>query len=685
MPIATLSIDLEARLARLENDLQRATRLVEQQAGRMESSFGKAATTLKGLTGLLSADMAVRWMVDFVRITTNGLDKLNDLHDATGSSVENLSALEDIAARTGTSIETAGSALVKFNKELTDAKPGSEQAEIFKRLGLDAAELRKIDPAEALLRTAQALATFADDGSKARYIQALFAKSVQEAAPFLKDLAEAGQLNATVTTAQADAAEKFNKQLFDLQKNSQDAGRAILSEMLPALTEVLARWKALKESFGGGLSGLAAGLSEPAFRDAGEAIDHYTKKLRDLQQARAAETRPLMLAYGEADYKAEVARINKFLDFYTRTASAMGKLGAGAGRGLVNPESAAGKAPSIGDLPPKSGGGEGTSEVEKYAKKLEDATVAALDLSNAEKLAFDISAGRLPGLTAAQQDYLETLAKGIDDLKLKIGAMNTPLEAFRTSELSAAEGVNKALDDEKLKRWNDQRDRFNALIAATPTAKLEETRADMLALAAALERGTISEQQFTEAAQTRLGTLPDVLQKSTQMAEELGTALSDAAGSALMNFGSLGDVLASLEKQLIQIVLQQTVLNPFKTWITSKLIGFGFADGGAFDGGKLVPFANGGVVDSPHLFRFANGGAMSTGVMGEAGPEAVIPLQRGPGGKLGVRGGGGVTVIQHNTFQGGASANELAAWSVATKQATINAIVDAQRRGRTLQ
>ena len=42
----------------------------------------------------------------------------------------------------------------------------------------------------------------------------------------------------------------------------------------------------------------------------------------------------------------------------------------------------------------------------------------------------------------------------------------------------------------------------------------------------------------------------------------------------------------------------------------------------------------------PTAFRFANGGGFSKGIMGEAGPEAVIPLRRGADGKLGVSGGG---------------------------------------------
>lgn len=65
---------------------------------------------------------------------------------------------------------------------------------------------------------------------------------------------------------------------------------------------------------------------------------------------------------------------------------------------------------------------------------------------------------------------------------------------------------------------------------------------------------------------------------------------------------------------------------------------------GGLLGGSPTPFAKGGaftntVVDTPTLFRFAKGGAI--GEMGEAGPEAIMPLKRGPDGSLGVQMHGG--------------------------------------------
>ena len=62
-----------------------------------------------------------------------------------------------------------------------------------------------------------------------------------------------------------------------------------------------------------------------------------------------------------------------------------------------------------------------------------------------------------------------------------------------------------------------------------------------------------------------------------------------------------------------------------------------FANGGAFAQGKVMPFANGGVVSSPTAFPMRGG----RGLMGEAGPEAIMPLTRGADGRLGVQAAGG--------------------------------------------
>ena len=73
-----------------------------------------------------------------------------------------------------------------------------------------------------------------------------------------------------------------------------------------------------------------------------------------------------------------------------------------------------------------------------------------------------------------------------------------------------------------------------------------------------------------------------------------------------------------------------------------------FEKGGSFAQGRVMPFAKGGVVAQATSFPMRGG----TGLMGEAGPEAIMPLTRGADGRLGVQAAGGgrpVTVVMNIT------------------------------------
>lgn len=105
---------------------------------------------------------------------------------------------------------------------------------------------------------------------------------------------------------------------------------------------------------------------------------------------------------------------------------------------------------------------------------------------------------------------------------------------------------------------------------------------------------------------------------SSVAAASSSAAVGGAAG------GVLGDVVDAFTDKLFAIG------------------GLGFRDGGAFGpAGPIHAFAAGGIVAAPTLFRFANGGASARGLMGEAGPEAILPLTRDSAGRLGVRAAGG--------------------------------------------
>lgn len=126
----------------------------------------------------------------------------------------------------------------------------------------------------------------------------------------------------------------------------------------------------------------------------------------------------------------------------------------------------------------------------------------------------------------------------------------------------------------------------------------------------------------------------------------LETNLTDFIKTGKFNFDKFTqDILTDIEK----IIVRSAIVKP----LAEGLLNFGAttnsgngqlpasnsnysataAHGYAFDGG-IKRFATGGIVSGPTSFGYGSG---SRGLMGEAGPEAILPLTRGSGGNLGVQ------------------------------------------------
>jgi len=103
----------------------------------------------------------------------------------------------------------------------------------------------------------------------------------------------------------------------------------------------------------------------------------------------------------------------------------------------------------------------------------------------------------------------------------------------------------------------------------------------------------------------------------------------------------LNDALKSVANTIVDTVYS-IAIKP----VTGALGGL-LAQGVAGVMGAGMPFANGGIVGTPTTFPMRGG----RGLMGEAGPEAIMPLARGPDGRLGVQAGGGraVNVVMNIT------------------------------------
>jgi len=130
--------------------------------------------------------------------------------------------------------------------------------------------------------------------------------------------------------------------------------------------------------------------------------------------------------------------------------------------------------------------------------------------------------------------------------------------------------------------------------------------------------------------------------EAERLARGFGRVVSDALTGAAVKGREADDVFRSLVSRLSTLALN-AAFRPLEQGIAGLLQGavggaLPFASGGAFQSGRVIPFAEGGVVAAPTYFPLANG---QTGLMGERGAEAILPLRRGPDGRLGVAAGGG--------------------------------------------
>ena len=177
---------------------------------------------------------------------------------------------------------------------------------------------------------------------------------------------------------------------------------------------------------------------------------------------------------------------------------------------------------------------------------------------------------------------------------------------------------------------------------------------------------------------TSLAELVDPVNQVTSAANTIGTAFTDSFTSvingsattqeALANFfGNIGKYFLDMAAQIIQKMITMAILNQVLGLLPGlgssasgfNLGGFGnlASDAGSGISGFLAGAAgilgnakgnafDGGLVTKPTMFAYANGGVGRFGLMGEAGPEAIMPLQRDSSGRLGVQAsGGGGTVI----------------------------------------
>jgi hypothetical protein len=169
-----------------------------------------------------------------------------------------------------------------------------------------------------------------------------------------------------------------------------------------------------------------------------------------------------------------------------------------------------------------------------------------------------------------------------------------------------------------------------------------------------LEASLASATSMTAAFQTELAGMQDTMlytgREVQSMSRAIGGGLRRAFDGVVFDGMRLSDALRGVARSMVDAAYN-TAMRPVQTALggaisngLNSLVGgiLPFQKGGAISRGRVMPFARGGIVQGPTPFPMRG----ATGLMGEAGPEAIMPLRRGPDGRLGVAAAGGPAPVQ---------------------------------------
>lgn len=621
MALATLTVDFNARLANLETAVKRSADMTEKQASAMSKAFDGATAAVRNLGGVLAGVFAVGTVTAQFRAMVDGLTEIANAADATGASVESLSALDDVARRNGRSIGDVTELVQELNKALKETDD-SNQAKALAAIGLSAQELRRLDPGEAVKVLADRLNELEDGGNKTRIALTILGESAGQYAPLLKEIAREGALVASITKEQAEAARDYNRQVATATVELSNFGRQLALDILPVLTRYTRELNAASEANLTLSDRLKLGLSVPA--SAGENLNKLRDELDRLNQSRQSfEARGMSTTAIDNN----IESVQRRIDYFKRLQ---------AEQALADAASYSNEGRSGRQLAPDISAILATPKTVKVPKDTSEAMRrAAQEMADGWSpltLRWELGPADFAQDTNAQlADWVAEADVKLDSIIAKYRDLAEPAEKYRREIeiITALEAQGKLTAEEAFKAR-------------------EKMYEDM-------ERST---EAVTKA-----------VQKQKSAAEELGLTFSSAFENAIVSGESLRDVLQGLSQDIARMIIRKSVTEPLADAVSDFTKGinwgdlFKFADGGIMSSSGPVPlrkYAGGGIANSPQLAMFGEGSV----------PEAYVPV---PSGKIPVemRGAGATVVVHQNmTFNGNADRATMAAWAAQIKEQT---------------
>lgn len=687
VPLASLDIEVSAGSAKLKTDMDRITSIVNSSSNDIKSKMGGVADVIKNsvgksmegiglnaeglvgklggiglaVTGIGAAAGGVAALGAAFNASVKNASELYDISLKTGASVESLSALQPVAKLAGSNVEEVSGALVKLSKNL-EATGGMSKntSDALKRLGISVKDIAGKDSAEQLYVIAKGLETMGSGSAKAAVATELLGKAGAQQLPFLKELAEKGLDNVKITTEQAIAAKQYEQGLIQLSIAKDKLTKKIGMEMIPAGNALISMFNdavASENGLGQSSEKLAKDghVKNWAF-EGGKAVASLIDILVAAKDATmlvasglagAIRVTKAALSGGDIqaaldttknqfnEYKGNLANFDRFSQDYVKKfetnkgklADAMDFTGTNGGK----------TANAAGDAFLKL--------LEARSKKLEEGEYSLLRYQAIEKGVADAAGPLIDAIKRLDETkQTDAWAQG---LKLQNDQMDFQItlvgKTAKEIEILNVQQKNSIALEQKLIELQKTKGEVSADAIASMRRSTDEATQYQID---AIKRRQMAEEDWSTGATLAFKKYAEDAQNAGTMAQQSISNGMRGAEDALVSLCTTGKAdftkfANSIISDMMRMYIRAALLAPLM-----KSMGFGGATGAAaapmpnangnvFSGGRVQAFANGGVVGQPTTFGMAGGG---TGLMGEAGPEAIMPLARDGSGKLGVRG-----------------------------------------------
>lgn len=688
-----LNVDLTATgFARITSQVDKTV----ADFGRLSKQTSLISTAMNSAFAALGVGLSVAGFTEMIKSSIELGDTLKDLSKSTGISVENLSGLQVAAKQSGSDLDSIATSINKLSVNM------GKDGEAFKQLGIDAK-----DPLEAFAQLSDVFNSIQDPQQRAAFGATALGKAWAGTAPLLAEggdsirkMVSEGRIAANITTEMAINADIFNDNMTIMSTRMAGLAAGVTSKLLPSFVATIEYLQVLSSQAadtGNNIISMANIFNFAAKGMAGSQffIDGLGKSIGSLAAKSVALAHLDFKGISVIDeaFNADIAKAsNNLTDF-------VNKLDAPIKANVEVEVKTPKKAVSDDKLNAFIGAGgaadTAAKKAEDSAKRMTDATAGIIanlqkevalrgDNSALASITYDIEFGGLQNISVLQKSKLLSLSKEKD-------AISENAKAYQEYDDIIEQGIQLAKKQrEETAATQDRLDlKFNA-----PSRTLNAGIADV---ADAQSLGIINTEQakkayddlgrafndsFTDPAKGNVDSLSTYAEQAarniqTSFADFLfdpfakGTEsmassflktikrmAADAASAQLMEalFGkvsSKGGDSSGLFGTLIKAVVGGVAGaygggGGFNG--TGPLLSFQNANGNAFSHGSVIPFATGGIFNSPQTFPMSGG---NIGLLGEAGPEAIMPLTRGANGKLGImaQGGGSGDTINNVTIQ----------------------------------